>query len=63
MLPVGAVENRSTLVAPPHDVAAVDHQLGAPALDRFHDLAGNPVAALEPVDHAAHAGKQFHIFD
>ena len=62
-LPVGAVENRAALTSPPDNVPAVEHELGPAALDRFHDLAGDPAAANQPEDRPAHSGKQFHVLD
>ena len=62
-LPVRAVVDRAALISPPDNVAAVDHELGAPGLDVLHDLARHPIAALEPEHRPVHTGKQFHVLD
>jgi hypothetical protein len=42
-LPVRAVGNRATLISPPDDVAAADHEFGAPGFDVLHDLPRHPI--------------------
>ena len=54
-LPVGAVENRAALTSPPDNVPAVEHELNPAALDCFHNLVDDPVAALEPEYRPAHS--------
>jgi hypothetical protein len=51
------------LISPPDDVAAADHEFGAPGLDVLHDLSRHPVTALKPEHRPVNAGKQFHVLD
>ena len=62
-LPVRAVGNRAALVSPPDDVAAADHEFGAPGFDVLHDLARHPVASLKAEHRPVNAGKQFDVLD
>ena len=62
-LPVRAVVDRAPLISPPDDVAAVDHEPGAPGLDVLHDLARHPIAAVQAEHRPVHARQQLHVLD
>jgi len=60
-LPVRAVERSRSLETPPDQVAGVQNELHASALDTLRDLAGYPLAALKLKHRAVDAGKEFHV--
>ena len=62
-LPVGVLRGSAALSAPPNDVPGINNELGPPAFYVFHNLAGNPLAALQPEHRAAHARKQLYVLD
>ena len=59
-LPVRTVIDGAPLISPPDDVAGVDYELGAPALDCIHNLVRHPRTAFKAKDRSVHApGRSF----
>src|SRR4029077_9226264 len=55
-LPVRVLGGRGALLAPPDLVSRVEDKPGPAALDVFHDLMGDPFAAVQAEHRAVHAG-------
>src|SRR5262249_51057932 len=61
--PIWTVADGVALIAPPYDIAAIDHELGPPGLYVVHDLARDPIAALELENVPMYSGKELHVLD
>src|SRR5262245_47223965 len=55
--PVRVLRGRGALLTPPHHVSGVQDELGASTLDVFHDLVGDPLAAMQSEHRLVHARK------